>query len=1080
MLVPLHVKSHYSLGHGTAPIARLIERGAMLGLPAMALTDIENLYGQVVFHRLAREKGLKPLTGVELGSADTSTRLVLIARDRTGYANLSRIITRRRLGAPLSEIRSSGLRFSPEILWKTPRPGEPEEEQADPPINNPAAREDPVESIRGHLEGLFVLTDDPAAARRVLALPGADPAGIRLLLIRPGRASDENRILAAAEELGLRIAADPDIVYLDPEDRPFHRLQVAIGRNSLVSRVDEEGLAAGEGRHFPGPRECEKLFSGAPAAVAETHRIAEECDLDLTTSKPIFPAIRLPPGETAYSHLARIAFRGLGERGSRITPRHMERLARELGVISDLGFPEYFIVVGDIVRFARKRGIEVVGRGSGAGSLVAYALGITNVDPIEYGLYFERFLHEGRSDLPDIDVDLCWIRRDEVIDHVYRTYGHDRVAMISSHATFQPHLAFREAVKAFGAPIDHVNRWSRRIPYIHPEITSRTPLRDLLLSSPLSREISVDEEPFASALPLAERLLGQPHHLSVHPGGMVIADRSIDSYAPLERAAKGIVVTQYDMHSVEDVGLVKMDLLGNRCLTELQETIDLARAAVLPTDSARARVPTLAEIPDEDPAAVEVLRSARTLGCFQLESPAMRSLLSKLPVKNVRDCIAAVAIIRPGAAAAGAKETYIRRANGDEPPEYLHHSLRKLLEETHGVVIYEEDVMCIASAIAGISLAEGDKLRSAIKKCRGPEDLGDLENDFLRRSVRNGIEPHVAQAVWQDLRKFASYCFSKAHASGYGLLAYQSAYMKAHFPAEFACALLNNHAGMYSTRTIVEEVKRMGVRVLHPSASRSEPRFTVVPASAAGPAAGTGARGAVLTGLARVKGLAVRSIEAILAAREAGGPFRSLADFLHRSPIPHREVETLILSGALDDLPPPRGRESPLNHPQLLWELASTPPPSEKAHPATPELVLIEGRSDHPPLAPYDPLERIRNEIDVLEMAVTDHPLRLLRDEARRRGCVSTAEAAAMAGRRIRVAGLVAASRNIRTRKGDTMQFITVEDEQGLLESTLFPAAARSFSRIIRSLGPYVFEGKVEADRRAINLNVARVSRWEE
>ena len=388
------------------------------------------------------------------------------------------------------------------------------------------------------------------------------------------------------------------------------------------------------------------------------------------------------------------------------------------------------------------------------------------------------------------------------------------------------------------------------------------------------------------------------------------------------------------------------------------------------------------------------------------------------------------------------------------------------------MVIYEEDVMCIASTIAGTSLADGDKLRSAIKKCRGPEDLRDLENDFLRRSVQNGIEPRVAQAVWQDIQKFASYCFSKAHASGYGLLAYQSAYMKAHFPAEFACALLNNHAGMYSTRMIVEEVKRMGVRVLHPSVNHSELRFAVS-------IAGEGARGAVLVGLARVKGLAARSIEAILAARDVGGPFRCLADFLHRVPIPRREVEALVLSGAFDDLPPPRGRAAPLNHPQLLWELASTPEPEGGSRPPARELVEVEGRADHPPLAPYAPMERIGHEIEVLEMAVTDHPLRLLREEARRRGCVSTAEAARLSGRRVRVAGLVAATRKVRTKKGDLMQFVTIEDEQDLLEATLFPAASRSFSGILRSLGPYIFEGKLEEDRRALNLNVARLSLWD-
>ncbi|MBI4604020.1 MAG: DNA polymerase III subunit alpha [Planctomycetes bacterium] len=1019
MLVPLHVKSHYSLGEGTASPERLVDRAAMLGLPALGLTDVENLYGQVLFHRLTRERGIRPLTGAEIG------RLVLLARDRTGYESLSRIITRRNLGE---------------------------------------AGEDPVTSIRGHADGLFFLTGDLPTLERLLALEEIDRQAVRLLLVRPGcGAAAELAILEASSRLEVPLVADPDIVFLDPADLPLHRLKVAISRNLLVSQVEERSLAASQGRHFPGPREAERLFADFPGAVEETLRIAESCELDLRRSRPIFPRIPLPEGETAYSHLAKLAFRGLERRRPRLDSRCMDRLARELQVIERLGFCEYFIVVGGIVRFARERGIEVVGRGSGAGSLVAYALGVTNVDPLEHGLYFERFLHEGRPDLPDIDIDLCWIRRDEVIDHVYRAYGSDKVAMISSHVTLQPHMAFREALKAFGVPLEEVNRLSRRIPYIHPEVHSRTPLRDIIASS-LTRDIPLDEEPFRTALPLAERLLNLPHHLSIHPGGIVIGDRAIDAYVPLERAAKGIVVTQYDMYSIEDVGLVKIDLLGNRCLTELQETLELVHRGREGGPPSR-----LEDIPDGDPGAVEVLRSARTIGCFQLESPAMRSLLAKLPLKGIRDCIAAVAIIRPGAAAGGAKAAYIRRSRGEEVPAYLHPSLRKVLEESHGVVIYEEDVMCIASAIAGLSLAEGDALRSAIKKARSPDDVLDLENDFLRRAVRNGVAPDAARAVWQDLRRFASYCFSKAHASGYGVLAYQSAYLKARFPVEFGCALLNNHAGMYSTRTIAAEVSRTGARILHPSVQSSEARFTVE-LTPDGPC--------IRTGLARVKGLAAESIEAFLDARRTAGPFKSLGDFLRRAPMPRREVEALILAGAFDGLPPPRGRTVPLNHPQLLWELESTARSRDPAGVRGPCLDLDDGSLEHPPLAPYDSMTRVRNELEVLEIAITDQPMRLLRAEAARRGCIATEEAARAVGRQVRVAGLVAASRSVRTRKGPMMRFLTIEDERGLLEATLFPAVNRASAPRLRSLGPYVLEGRVEEDHGAVSLNVARVEGW--
>jgi DNA-directed DNA polymerase III PolC len=1031
MLVPLHLKSHYSLGIGCASIERLVERAAMLGLPAMALTDVENLYGQVLFHRLAREKGIKPITGVELQSLhrpETSsagsapkpdTRLVLLARNRTGYENLCQIITRRKL--------SDG------------------------------TQDDLIDSLRNWTEGLYLLTDDPLTAERLLSVPEVGRQFTRLLLIRPGRGvTAERKVIEASSKLGIPLVADPDIVFVDPEDRPLHCLQLAIGKNLLLSQVEEQSLTDPYGRHFPGPRESEDLFADVALAIEETHHLAESCELDLGKSKPIFPKISLPPGETAYSHLAKLTFHGLERRLERRhrkwTSQHLERLARELAVIEKLGFCEYFLIVGDLVRFAHECDIGVVARGSGAGSLVAHALDITHVDPLEYGLYFERFLHEGRSDLPDIDVDLCWIRRDEVIRYVYETYGENRVAMISSHVTFQPHMAFRETLKAFGVPMEQVNRYSRRLPYVSPDARSKTPLHDLICSSPLAKTIPLEEEPFRTAIPLAERILNQPHHLSIHPGGIVIGARRLEAYTPLERAAKGIVVTQYDMHSIEDVGLVKIDLLGNRCLTEHQDTLRNLGGTL-----------QLADIPDEDPKTIELLRSARTVGCFQLESPAMRSLIGKLPTRSIRDCIAAVALIRPGAAAGGAKEAYLRRSNGEEPPEYLHPSLRKLLEESHGVVIYEEDVMCIASAVAGVTLAEGDALRSAIKKCRSSDDMRDLENTFLLQAIRNGIQPDVASAVWKDLRKFASYCFSKAHASGYGLLAYQSAYLKAHFPVEFGCAILNNHAGMYSMRTISEEVKRMGVRLLHPSVNHSDACFSMERV-----ADGT----AVRTGFSRIKGLSCSAIERIISARN-NGPFRSFSDFLLRVRIPHRSVETLILAGAFDDLPPPREKD-PLNHPQLIWELENTTQRTKATDRDDSYIDIDYGVFDHPSLAAYDTMTCIRNELEILGMALTNHPMRVLRNKVQKRRCISTREAAQSPGRRVRVAGLIAASRNVRT-KGGVMRFITIEDEHDLLEATLFPNVYRMFSACLNSLGPYLVEGTVENDRGTPSLNVSRV-----
>jgi len=670
----------------------------------------------------------------------------------------------------------------------------------------------------------------------------------------------------------------------------------------------------------------------------------------------------------------------------------------------------------------------------------------------------------------------------------------------------------------------------------------------------------------------------------------VIGDRPLEAYAPLERAAKGIVVTQYDMYSVEEVGLVKIDLLGNRCLTEIQETLERVRSRregsgppadpgapeersaaadspAGPVADRRARPPIaggsgplpgaadrispaapagyrpggtggiasplpappagpqppgeafpqpgtgdgrpatagrpggprrptpslpleprpdpsadpvlrLADIPDGDRATAALLREGRTVGCFQIESPGMRSLLRQLAVSDVRECIVAVALIRPGPAEGGMKERYIRRAAGEEPVEYSCPSLRDVLEENLGIILYEEDVMRVAAAVTGMSLAEGDLLRSRLKKLASPEEARDAENDFLRRAIAAGTAPDAAREVWKDLCRFSRYTFNKAHAAGYGLLAYQAAYLKAHHPVEYACALLNNHAGMYGVRTIAEEARRMGVPLLAPCVNRSGRRHEVEDletGTADGESAGLpGATGparprGVRLALSLVKGLSEEAREHILRGR----PFRSLGDLLRRTRIPRREIEALVLAGGLDF--------TGLNRPQLLWELEST----HGRECGRGGLGLAgEGGEEwsvppHPPLRDYPLLVKVRREIDVLDLSVTAHPLAVLRDRAARRGCIPIADALGRTGQKVRVAGLTAAWRPTPTRTGGRMLFLTLEDETGLLEATLFSRAAARHGRALSSLGPHIAEGTIEERRRSISLIVEHLESLE-
>ncbi|HEY6195728.1 MAG TPA: hypothetical protein VI504_11865, partial [Candidatus Eisenbacteria bacterium] len=677
------------------------------------------------------------------------------------------------------------------------------------------------------------------------------------------------------------------------------------------------------------------------------------------------------------------------------------RLESELTLIEHMGFTDYFLLVASIVGFARERGIPTVGRGSGASSIVSYALGVTSVDPVRYGLCFERFLHPQRRDCPDLDVDLCWRRRDEVIAHVYETYGHDRVAMISTHATLGPRSAFREAAKALGVPLPRVNALAKRVPrHLDASALERvleggaaTPVSPTRVAAAraagtpgdaraLERARSAGAGPgpgpgigphdfgpefaeprIAEALRLAARLAGAPRHLSVHCGGLVIADRALTHYLPLERSAKGVVVSQFEMRAVEAIGLVKMDLLGNRAITTIGECVALAGSSLPeagdssvrsagatggseqadarcahpalrslgvrlaspvpgsrePLDAACSEPPVaptsaatypssaggpdpsaidLGAIADDDAIASAAIAAGDTLNCFQLESPAMRHLLRMLEARTLDDTVAAVALVRPGPAESGMKEAFCRRRRGLEPVSYPHERLRATLADTHGILLYEEDVMRVASALCGLPLAEGETLRRAIAHARGDEEFRFLERGFVAQATRAGITDAEARAVWRELARFAGYAFCKAHAAGYGQLAWQSAALKCRYPAEWAVGVLNHHAGMYPTWVHVEDLRRGGVgrapvTFLAPCVERSGWDTTLERVRS-----GAGVARGVRVGLHRVQGLAHATGERIVTAR----PFASLADFADRVRPTPPELDALILAGALDRL----------------------------------------------------------------------------------------------------------------------------------------------------------------------------------
>jgi len=962
-----------------------------MGYSAVALTDINNLYGAIRFYNSARDAGVKPIMGCELRHA--ATRAFLLAKDIQGYANLCRIITRRHLEE-----------FSP------------------------------VAAIGELHAGLHVITEETDLARELA--PRMDRRYLWLMLAWPGRGANHlRRIVGCAEELGLGLVATPDIYFLDKEEYEVHRVLAAIRENDIVPRLDPAALAHPES-FLPPPRALEAIFDRFPDALRNNSRIAEECTLEIPTGKPIFPRFPLPEGRSATEFLRDLCLDGVRRRYGGPCPAAMERLERELRVIQRLGFTEYFIFVWDILSHARERGIPTLGRGSGASSIVSYLLGITNVDPLEYNIPFERFLHLKRTDCPDLDIDLCWIRREEVIESIYRKYGPSRVAMVSTHGTFGPRGAIREVAKALGVPNGIVNRIARRLPH-YPDAGVEETIRNSL--GHLS-----DERLIRDLIRLAEKIRGSPWHLNVHCGGLVMADRPLDNYVPLERAAKGIVITQYDKDAIEAIGLVKMDFLGNHGLTVRDEAIAWARrrgATGLSADN----------IPDADPLTRQTLARGATIGCCQLESPAMRNLLQMLRPSCIKEVMQALALIRPGPASLGTKEAFVRRARGLEPPSFPHPSLREVLGDSHGIMLYEDDAMLVASALAGISLEEGDRIRKAISRERTGEGLRRLSREFLERAVANGVAREVAEEMWAQMAKFTSYSFCKAHAASYGILAYQLAYLKAHYPLEFMTAVLNHQWGMYPKRVHLEEAKRLGIEVLLPCVNRSRRDFTIE-------------EGRIRVGLDQVKGLSTATVEAIVEQRRVR-PFESPADLIARIRPAEKEVENLVLCGAFDFT----GRIRP----ELIWE---TKVASRLARKRTGQPPTWPGLACPPALRDYSPEQKVRHELEILGLSVTCHPLELIRPHLATLGIVESRDLPRLVGKRVLAAGILAAVREAETRTGK-MHFITLEDEWGIFEAVLLPDACAGNRPSLDDAGPYLVSGIVEERYDAITLHARRVAR---
>jgi len=1029
--VHLHCHSNYSLLEGACTTDSLLDRAVRYGMDTLALTDTNAMHAVVPFYCRARELGIKPVLGVQLRADDG--RAVLLARNLRGYSRLCELVTARRLSGSRSP--TSG------ITRQDRTAADSHDADSCGTFRLNAELTDPQDD-------LFILSADESLLHALTA-HGPRPDLLVELNHFGDRASLRriDRLSALAETLGLRTVATNAVMFAAPQDHRLHRVLTAIREISTVDALTRTDLADKEAWFKP-QQEMARLFSQWPAAVAATGWVADRCNVELPLGTPCFPEFELPPGETSFSYLWKLAFTGLKQRYQPLRPELSPRLAHELDIIDRIEFTSYFLVVWDIVQYARSRGIPIVGRGSAANSIVSYALGITDADPFRYDLYFERFLNMSRSDCPDIDLDICWRRRDEVIDYVYKKYGTDHVAMICTFATFRARSAVREIARAYGLTPHEIARVTSFLPHFHAG-----DIKPLVANLPECRGLPIDKEPWRTIIDIAETVDGYPRHTSIHSGGVVISRRKLTDIVPLERSSKGIVVTQYDMGPVEQLGLIKMDLLGHRSLTVIADTVEQVR-------DNRGISLDVYHLPEPDPLTADLLRAGKTVGCFQIESPAMRSLLRNLAASTTIDLVKALSLVRPGPSGSGMKHRYIARHLGKESTEYLHPKLADILGDTYGVMLYQEDILKVASAVAGMTLEEADSLRRAMTKKRSKTEMARHSRRFVDGAVAAGVPEPVALEIWRQIAGFSEYSYCKAHAATYGELAYRCAYLKSHYPAEFLAGVLSNRGGFYHPAVYVEEARRCGVRIAGPDVQHSDRRYTVDGQT-------------IRVGLADIRDLSHRTVDSILHARNRA-PFSGLTDLIRRTVVGRTEAESLIRVGALDSF----GR----TRPELFWELRACYDETTGGRGGDNDELCPEVRSagpavDLPDIPGYSRTARLRIERYMLGFTLNEHPLAYYIPRLTRYPLVASTDLEMYHGRYVNVMGWLIADRTVGLKGRGCMKFVTIEDALGLIEAVLFPDTYQQYGHLLRSHGPFVLTGKVDAEHNSPSLITESITR---
>ncbi len=1041
MFVHLHVHTEYSLLDGATRIKGIIEKAQQLGMPAVAVTDHGAMYGVVEFYKEAVKNGIKPIIGCELyvaprnrdqrepGRDDANYHLLLLARNMKGYKNLVKLVTAGYL---------EGFYYKPRVDRQV---------------------------LSEYSEGLVALSACKAGEIPELLLRGEEEEALQAALWYrenfgegnfylelqdqglPEQGKLNEMLLRLGEKAGVPLVATNDVHYLGRGDAQAHEVLLCIqtGKN-----IDDPGrLQFGSDQfYFKSEQEMRAVFKDFPEEViTNSARIADMMELELEFDRMHMPSYSLPGNwDSARDYLRSLCYAGLKERYAQVTPEIEERLEYELKVINQMGFEAYFLIVWDFVRFAHESGIPVgPGRGSAAGSLVAYVLFITNIDPLRYGLLFERFLNPERVSMPDIDIDFCYERRDEVIQYVVEKYGAERVAQIITFGTMAARLAVRDVGRALNFSYGEADRVAKMIPFEAGMTIDRA-----LEMNPELRNILEDRR-YRYLIDISRALEGLHRHASTHAAGVVISEAPLVEHVPLQKTADGAVVTQFPMDILEDLGLLKMDFLGLRTLTIMGEAV---RQINRHSEEEKLDIYSM---PLDDARTFALLSQGETAGVFQLESSGMRSILRDLKPTKFEDVIAVVALYRPGPMEQ--IPVFIESKHGTRNIKYLHSDLEPILRETYGVIVYQEQIIEVAARMAGFTLGEADLLRRAIGK-KKKEILGEQRVKFIEGVEKTGYGRKMGEELYNLIDKFASYGFNKSHAAAYALIAYQTAYLKANYPVAFMAALLTGvMSSSEKVALYIAECRRKGIEILPPDVNESDTNFTVV------------GENRIRFGLAAVKNVGRGAIETIIETRQKEGSFTSLHDFCSKVDLRtcnRKVIESLVKSGAFDSLGGMRSQylsilDGALSYGHQVQKDRQNGQISMFSY-------LGDGKSlngvedDFPDIPEFSAKEKLSLEKEVVGLYISGHPLnqyRLILENVN--GILPIGELAEVGDRRqVFVAGMINSIRVIYTKKGRPMCFLRIEDLTGEVEVIVFSDIYEKYQQELQEDRVVILSGQTD------------------